>query len=101
MTDVNAGEAPIEPVPPVPPEIPPDAAAAPEVETPVSVEIDAALPSADARAAALEIEYPIGATRQAILDHFLDSDSPEQSMSQIKAGLPNVLPGTVEAAVPT
>jgi hypothetical protein len=60
---------------------------------------EASLPSeADARAA-LEIEYPIGSTRQAILDHFLDSDSPEQSMNQIKAGLPNVLPGTVEACV--
>ncbi len=46
-----------------------------------------------------EIEYPVGPVRQAVLDHFLDSDSPEQSMAQIKAGLSTVLPGTVEAAV--
>jgi len=46
-----------------------------------------------------EIEHAVGATRQAILDHFLDSDSPDQSMAQIKAALSNVLPGTVEACV--
>src|SRR5262249_41282825 len=45
-----------------------------------------------------EIEYAIGATRQAVLDHFIDTEG-DQSMSQIKAALPNILPGTVEACV--
>jgi hypothetical protein len=53
---------------------------------------------APAERALPEIEHAIGTTRQAVLDHFLDSEG-DQSMSQIKAALANVLPGTVEAAV--
>jgi hypothetical protein len=121
MTDVAIGEALPELVPLIPPpapeaaaeleDVPPQAAAveglapvadqgavAPTEFAPGVDESSSERPSVDARAA-LEIEHPIGATRQAILDHFLDSDSPEQSMSQIKAGLPNVLPGTIEACV--
>ena len=56
-----------------------------------------AAPSADAPALP-EIEYPIGSTRQAILDHFIDSEG-DQSMSQIKAAMPHVVPTTVEASV--
>jgi hypothetical protein len=56
-----------------------------------------AAPSADAPALP-EIEYPIGSTRQAILDHFLDTEG-DQTMAQIKAALPTVLPTTVEASV--
>jgi hypothetical protein len=55
------------------------------------------LPEADASALP-EIEHAIGATRQAVLDHFLDTEG-DQSMAQIKAALSNVLPGTVEACV--
>jgi hypothetical protein len=96
MTDANAGEALIEQevaaVAPVLDEAPG------EVTPPDPADVDVvAAPSADAPAA-LEIEYPIGATRQSILDHFIDTEG-DQSMAQIKAALPNVLPGTVEACV--
>ena len=80
--------------------------------TEATAELDAAPPpqapeavaSADAPAerALPEIEYAIGATRQAIFDHFLtltpDTDG-DQSMAQIKAALPNILPGTIEACI--
>jgi hypothetical protein len=78
----------------------PEAATAPEVETPVSVEIDAAASAAAPAERILpEIEHAIGATRQSILDEFLDSDRAELSMSEIKRALPNVPPGTIEACV--
>jgi hypothetical protein len=115
MSDTAIAEAPAEPVPPIAPapeatvEI--EAAAvdglapatdqgvAAPTELPAAVEAasTSAAPAADR--AMPEIEYPVGPVRQAVLDHFLDSDSPEQSMAQIKAGLSTVLPGTVEAAV--
>jgi hypothetical protein len=93
MTDTTAGETSAEPVPPVPP--------APEAPA----ELDAVPPQADTpaeqvaeRALPFEIAHAIGATRQAILDHFLDTEG-DQSMAQIKAALPSVLPGTIEACV--
>jgi hypothetical protein len=93
MTDVAHIKAPPEPVPPIPP-----APAAP-------AEIDATPPEAGAPAGQVaervlpEIEHAIGATRQRILDEFLDSDSAELSMSEIKRALPTVPPGTIESCV--
>src|SRR5437899_1861102 len=83
MTDAAATEASAEPVP----------------DATVGLEAVPLAAAAVADRAMPEIEYPVGPVRQAILDHFLDSDSPEQSMAQIKAALANVLPGTVEACV--
>jgi hypothetical protein len=103
MTDTVATEAPTEAVPfpletaltlePASPA--PEAAAAPPapdepVASSAEVSADRVLP---------EIEHAIGATRQRILDEFLDADRAELSMSEIKALLPDVLPGTVEACV--
>jgi hypothetical protein len=108
MIYATAGEMPAEPVSPVPaPEAtaeledaPPQAAAldglAPAPDEPVAASSSAAAPAADR--AMPEIDYPVGPVRQAILDHFIDSEG-DQSMAQIKAALPNVLPGTVEACV--
>jgi hypothetical protein len=120
MTDTAIAEAPAEPAPPAPEAIaeveamPPQAAAidglAPATDRDAnlhvvdrSASVDAvAAPSAETpaeRALPFEIEHAIGATRQAILDEFLDSDRAELSMSEIKRALPNVLPGTIEACV--
>jgi hypothetical protein len=99
----TAGEMPIEL------EAAAQAVAGPELEPPVPADdsfrrggenpepADAPAEQADARVLP-EIERAIGATRQAVLDHFRDTEG-DQSMSQIKAALPNVLPGTVEACV--
>jgi hypothetical protein len=92
MTELTI-EAPAEPVSPAP-----DAAAI-EAAPPEAGEQVAAPAAPEAERTLPEIEHPIGPLRQSILDHFLDSDSPDQSMSQIKAGLSTVLPGTVGAAV--
>jgi len=92
MTDIT-GE-PIQPAPDI--AAPPQETAAPEAE------LDAAPPEAEEPAAERvlpEIEPAIGETRRRILDEFLDSDRAELSMSEIKALLPDVLPGTVEAGV--
>jgi len=109
MTDAIR-EMPTELVPPIPPPGPegaaeidaalPEAAAADALvpaPDPADNDAEAAAPPADAPALP-EIEYPIGSTRQAILDHFIDSEG-DQSMSQIKAALPHVVPTTVEASV--
>jgi hypothetical protein len=113
--DENANEAngaedetvpngtPADPVVEEPPrEIMPPAPAAATVPAEPALPTEAmpsqpAAPSADAPALP-EIEYPIGSTRQAILDHFIDSEG-DQSMSQIKAAMPHVVPTTVEASV--
>jgi hypothetical protein len=73
-------------------------------QVPPSAKLDAAPPEAETpaaeRALPFEPEHEIGETRRAILDHFLDLDAEtEQTMSQIKAALPHVLPGTIEACV--
>src|SRR5262245_24945930 len=68
-----------------------------------AVELDAApahSAEAPAERALPEIEHAVGATRQRILDEFLDLEpGAELSMSQIKAALPGVPSGSVEAAV--
>jgi hypothetical protein len=125
MSDVAAAEAQTEAVAVLAPEAAPEAIAppaAPSLDEPVApsaevpagdtgeaaspeaaaaVEIDAAPASAEAPAERIvpEIEHAIGATRQSILDEFLDSDRAELSMSEIKRALPNVPPGTIEACV--
>jgi hypothetical protein len=118
MTDVSIGEMPPELVPPLPPV--PEATAELDAAPPQAAAVDGLAPATDQGVAAPtefapavevappsvedgervlpEIEHAIGATRQAILDHFIDSEG-DQSMSQIKATLPNVLPATVEACV--
>src|SRR5258706_2650278 len=103
MTDVSTSETPIELVPPVPLEIPPDAGAAREVETPVSVELDAAPSSAEApaeRALPDGIEH-LGVLRRSVLDHLLDTvDAGPQSVSAILAAMPaGTTRGNVESAV--
>src|SRR6266436_8916114 len=105
MTDAATTKAPIEPVPPVPLETAPTpepasptpaaAPAPPAPDEPVAASSSAEAP---VERAFPKIERAIGATRQAILDHFIDSEG-DQSMSQIKAALPSVLPATVEACV--
>jgi len=60
----------------------PAAPAPPETAAPAS-------PEANGRAH-VEVEYPIGSTRQRILDHFLDSEG-DQTVAQILAAMP---PGT-------
>jgi hypothetical protein len=45
-----------------------------------------------------EIEYPIGPTRQGVLDHMLDSEG-DQTVAQIVAGLGNVSRNTAETAI--
>jgi hypothetical protein len=79
MIDATAGELPIEPI------------AAPA---------EAAPPSAEATAERVlpDIEHPIGAIRQAILDHLVDSEGP-QTVAQFIAALGNVSRGTVETAL--
>ena len=97
MTDTVPTEGPV-------PQVLPAADFAAEVETaapePAAIEASASgeAPAPAAERAHPEIEYAIGATRQAVLDHFIDTEG-DQSMAQIKAALPNVLPGTVEACV--
>src|SRR5262245_61752824 len=93
MTDVAGAEVSVEPVPPMP-EATAELDAAPPPQAPEAV----ASADAPAERALPEIEYAIGSTRQAILDHFLDTEG-DQSMAQIKAALPNILPGTIEACV--
>jgi hypothetical protein len=82
----------------------PDIAAPPlKTAVPPEAELDAAPPEAEESATERvipEIEHAVGANRQAILDHFSDLDpGADQSMNQIKAALPHVLPGTIEACV--
>src|SRR5262245_7391189 len=97
MTDVTGAGASIEPVPLIPLETAPThepaspAAAPAPSDEPVAASppVERALP---------EIEHAIGAPRQAVLDHLLATEG-DHSMAQIKAALPNVLPGTVEACV--
>jgi len=119
MSDAAIGETPAEPVPPnlaaiaarSVPEAPAELeAAAVDGQAPATDQgvaaptefapaVEVAPPSVeDGERVLPEIEHAIGATRQAILDHFIDSEG-DQSMSQIKATLPNVLPATVEACV--
>jgi hypothetical protein len=96
MTDASAGEMPPDPAAPVPPEIPPDASAAPEVETPVSVELDAASVSAAApaeRALPFDVDH-LGPLRRAVLDALVDADEP-LSVSRILAEMP---PGTTRGS---
>jgi len=99
MSDVAIADAPIEPVPPIPeaPAVSPEAAE--QVAAAPAEKVDQAVPEADAAGDAPtvptervlpEIEYAIGGTRQAILDHFTDIEG-DQSMAQIKAALPTVL----------
>jgi hypothetical protein len=95
MTDVAAGETLNELVSPVS-----EAAADVEATAP-----DAALPQSDTsagqvaeRALPFEIEHPIGAVRQGVLNHLLDSEGP-QTVAQIIAGLGNYTRGTVESAI--
>jgi hypothetical protein len=85
MTDTTAGETPVEPVPPIPEAASPEAAAELdagrlEVDGPAPAEVPTDAPVLP------EIEYPIGSTRQAVLDHFLDSEG-DQSVAQIIAEL--------------
>src|SRR5262245_43423107 len=90
MTDVATTEAPIEHVslaPDVTSEVetaPPEAAEASGVPA-----LERVLP---------KIEHPIGAVRQAVLDHLLDSEGP-QTVAQIIAGLGNHSRGTVETSI--
>jgi hypothetical protein len=93
MTDAAASEVPAEPAPLVQP-------ASDDTEAP-SARVPAAGAPAEmpADAPALpEIEHPIGPTRQAVLDHMLDSEG-DQSMAQIIAGVGNASRNTVETAV--
>jgi hypothetical protein len=105
MSDAAIAQELIEPVPPVPPGSEATAeveTAAPQADTTAddSFPHDPENPGSAATERVLpEIEHAIGATRQRILDEFLDSDTAELSMSQIKSLLPDVLPGTVEACV--
>jgi hypothetical protein len=94
MSDVSAGETPIEPVPPMPPL--PEATAELEAAAPEAAPPEAAAPAetslppeADARTLP-EIEFAIGPLRQAVLDALLDADEP-LSVSRILAEMP---PGT-------
>jgi len=104
MSNTTVGETPAEPVPPalpVPEAAEPPVAVAALETSPAPPESDVALPEAEAPAPERvlpEIEHPVGPVRQAVLDHFLDTEG-DQSMAMIKAALANVLPGTVEAAV--
>src|SRR5258708_34147947 len=92
MSDTVAAEPAAEPVQPVP-DVAAELEVAPsEAEAPASVEA-----AADARPLP-EIEYPIGATRQAVLDHFLDSEG-DQTIAQIIAGVGNASRNTIETAV--
>src|SRR5258708_29339564 len=92
MSDTVAAEPAAEPVQPVP-DVAAELEVAPsEAEAPASVEA-----AADARPLP-EIEYPIGATRQAVLDHFLDSEG-DQTIAQIIAGVGNVSRNTAETAI--
>src|SRR5260221_722905 len=104
------GEAPADLEQPVPPEVCatvaqnnsplPEAisvaeAAAPDAGEQAAAEAPTAAPAAPAPPVAngrvpLEIEYPIGSTRQRILDHFQDSEG-DQSIAAILAAMP---PGT-------
>jgi hypothetical protein len=102
MIDAASTVPSAEPVLPPEAAAPPVAADAPET-APAFPELDVAplavAPQAE-RTLPFEIKHAVGATRQGILDHFLDLDAEtNQSMAQIKAALPHVLPGTVEAAV--
>jgi hypothetical protein len=96
MSEVAAIEVPADPVLPV--LSPLGAAAELDAAPPNAPEAAASAGPAAERALPFEIEHAVGATRQAVLDHFLDSEG-DQSMAQIKAALANMLPGTVEAAV--
>jgi hypothetical protein len=95
MTDTTIVEAPTDleqPVPPAPEAVegfcPNPGKTTPEVvsegEAPV-------MPEANGRALP-EVEFPVGSTRQAVLDHMLDSvEAGPQSVAQILAAMP---PGT-------
>jgi hypothetical protein len=96
MSEVAAIEVPADPVLPVLSSS--GAAAEIDAAPPKAPEAAASAGPAAERALPFEIEHAVGATRQAVLDHFLDSEG-DQSMAQIKAALANMLPGTVEAAV--
>jgi hypothetical protein len=97
MSDTAIAETPSSPPAPevVEPHFSPDLG---ETTPEAAVPAGTALPPEVDAPALPGIEYPIGPTRQAVLDHMVDSEG-DQSMAQIKAGLANVLPGTVEVAV--
>jgi hypothetical protein len=105
MTDVAPIEENMPLVPPareataeLEPLVPPVADASIEASTDAPASAEVSEPVAE-RALPFEIEHAIGATRQRILDEFLDADRAELSMSELKALLADVLPGTVEACV--
>src|SRR5260370_5601493 len=100
MSDTAIAEAPAEldqPVPPVP-------EAAAELDKAAASETAAAAPAAPAPPAAngrtpLEIEYPIGSTRQRVLDVFLDGDADQAMAALIAAMPPGASRNTIESAV--
>jgi hypothetical protein len=104
LTEALPTEIHAELEPPVPPE--------PEPAEPETAEPDIASQKAvasadkpdqeaeadDAPAAAHELAFPVGSASQQIIDSFLDGESTEQSMNQIKAALSHIDPNTVEGA---
>src|SRR5258708_36506626 len=65
---------------------------------PAAAPAAAAPPAANGRIA-LELEFPVGSTRQAVLDHFLDSEG-DQTVAQIMAAMPTgTSKNTAESAI--
>jgi hypothetical protein len=93
MTDAVSIDKPVQPIPPAPEAVPEVEAAAPEAAVP-------APPEANGRALP-EVEYPVGSTRQAVLDHLIDSvDAGPQSVAQILAAMPaGTSRNTAESAI--
>src|SRR5260370_27133696 len=95
MTDAVSIDKPVQPIPPAPEAVAVAGPAAP-VEQPAAP----VTPEANGRALP-EIEFPVGSTRQAVLDHLIDSvDAGPQSVAQILAAMPaGTSRNTAESAI--